>query len=61
MFREDENLFHDRIAANKVVWLRKFAMSLLKQILSEISIVGRRRIASWSEDYLKQVLGLKAS
>jgi predicted transposase YbfD/YdcC len=60
-FREDESRLRDRIAADNLAWLRKFAMSLLTQIQSKLSIVGRRGMAGWNEDYLAQVLGLKAT
>ena len=60
-FREDESRLRDRIAADNLAWLKKFALSLLKQVQSKHSIVGRRRMAGWNEDYLAQVLGLKAT
>jgi len=60
-FREDESRLRDRLAADNLAWLRKFAISLLKQIQSKASIVGRRRMAGWSEDFLAQVLGLQAT
>jgi predicted transposase YbfD/YdcC len=60
-FREDESRLRDRIAADNFAWLRKFAMSLLKQTPSKHSNVGRRRMAVWKEVYLAQVLGLKAT
>jgi predicted transposase YbfD/YdcC len=60
-FREDESRLRDRIAADNLAWLKKFALSLLKQVQSKLSIVGRRRMAGWNEDYLAQVLGLKAT
>jgi predicted transposase YbfD/YdcC len=57
-FRQDESRLQDRIAADNLAWLRTFAMNLLKQLQSKISIVGRRRMPGWNEDYLAQVLGL---
>jgi hypothetical protein len=60
-FREDESRLRDRIAADNLAWLKKFALSLLKQVQSKLSIVGRRRMSGWNEDYLAQVLGLKAT
>lgn len=60
-FREDESRLRDRIAADNLAWLRKFAISLLKQVESKASVVMRRRMAAWSEEFLTQVLGLKAS
>jgi hypothetical protein len=32
----------------------------LKQVESKASVVMRRRMAAWSEEFLTQVLGLKA-
>lgn len=57
-FREDENRVRDRHAANNLAWLKRFAISLLKQIDDKESIAMRRRMAGWNTNYLSQVLGI---
>lgn len=57
-FREDESRLRDRLAANNLAWLKRFALSLLKQIDDKESIAMRRRMAGWNPEYLLQVLGL---
>ena len=44
-FREDESRLRYRHAANNVAWLKRFAISLLKQIDDKESVAMRRRIA----------------
>ena len=60
-----EVLLHDmaveRIAADNVAWLKRFAIGLLKQVKSKESIVMRRRMVGWNDDFLLQVLGIKDS
>jgi predicted transposase YbfD/YdcC len=58
-FREDESRLRDRHAADNVAWLKRFAISLLKQCTDKESIAMRRRMAGWNTDYLSQVLGLQ--
>ena len=60
-FREDESRLRNRHAANNLAWLRRFALSLLKQIDDKESIAMRRRMAGWNPEYLSQVLGLSRS
>lgn len=57
-FREDENRVRDRIVANNLAWLKRFALSLLKQQGDKYSIAMRRRVAGWNLDYLAKVLGI---
>jgi predicted transposase YbfD/YdcC len=57
-FREDESRLRNRLAADNVAWLKRFAISLLKQQKDKESIAMRRRMAGWNTDYLAQVLGL---
>jgi predicted transposase YbfD/YdcC len=57
-FREDDSRLRQRHAAENIAWLRRFAISLLKQQTDKQSIAMRRRIAGWNTDYLSQVLGL---
>ena len=58
-FREDESRLRNRLAADNLAWLRRFALSLLKQMQDKESVAMRRRMAGWNNDYLAQVLGLK--
>jgi predicted transposase YbfD/YdcC len=58
-FREDESRLRDRHAADNISWLKRFAISLLKQCTDKESIAMRRRMAGWNTDYLSQVLGLQ--
>jgi predicted transposase YbfD/YdcC len=44
-FREDQSRLRDRHAADNVAWLKRFAISLLKQQTDKQSIAMRRRIA----------------
>lgn len=57
-FREDECRVRDRHAADNLAWLKRFAITLLKQQTDKNSIAMRRRMAGWNVDYLAQVLGL---
>ncbi len=57
-FREDESRVRDRIAADNLAWLKRFAISLFKQQKDSESIAMRRRMAGWNPDYLAQVLGI---
>lgn len=56
-FREDESRLRNRQAADNVAWLKRFAISLLKQRNDKESIAMRRRMAGWNNEYLSQVLG----
>ena len=56
-FREDDSRLRNRHAADNVAWLKRFAISLLKQQTDKESIAMRRRKAGWSTDYLTKVLG----
>lgn len=60
-FREDESRLRDRLAADNIAWLRRFAVSLLKQQRDKESIAMRRRMAGWNNEYLAQVLGLEGA
>jgi predicted transposase YbfD/YdcC len=57
-FREDENRVRDRTLANNLAWLKRFAISLLKQVDDKESIAMRRRMAGWNPNYLSKVLGI---
>jgi predicted transposase YbfD/YdcC len=60
-FREDESRVRDRIASDNLAWLRRFALSLLKQQTDSESIAMRRRMAGWNNQYLAQVLGISTT
>ena len=55
-FREDESRVRNRILADNLAWLKRFAISLLKQMPDKESIAMRRRMAGWNPNYLAQVL-----
>ena len=57
-FREDENRVRNRTLADDIAWLKRFAISLLKQVDDKESIAMRRRMAGWNSDFLAQVLGI---
>ena len=51
-FREDDSRLRDRNAADNLGWLKRFAISLLKQQTDKESIAMRRRMAGWNTAYL---------
>lgn len=55
-FREDDSRVRERHLTNNMAWLKRFAISLLKQVQDKRSIAMRRRVCGWNEDYLAQVL-----
>jgi len=56
-FREDESRVRDRRLAETLAWLRRFALSLLKQHPdTKKSLVMKRRLAGWSSAFLSEVL-----
>jgi predicted transposase YbfD/YdcC len=55
-FNEDQSRTRKRRIADNLSWLRRFAISLLKQHPSKNSIKGKSQIAGWSNDFLLQVL-----
>jgi predicted transposase YbfD/YdcC len=59
-FREDENRVRNRILADNLAWLKRFAISLLKQLEDTERIAMRRRMAGWNPSYLAKVLGIPA-
>lgn len=60
-FREDENRVRNRTLADNLAWLKRFAISLLKQVDDKESIAMRRRMAGWNTNFLAQVLGIPTS
>lgn len=59
-FSEDANRVRNRTLANNLAWLKRFAISLLKQVDAKESIAMRRRMAGWNPNYLAKVLGIPA-
>ena len=57
-FREDDSRLRNRHAADNLAWLKRFAISLLKQQTDKESIAMRRRMAGWNHQYLAQVIGI---
>lgn len=55
-YREDESRVRNRNFANNLSWLRRLALSLIKQHPGKESNVMKRRMAGWSVDYLMQIL-----
>jgi len=58
-FGEDQSRTRQRRIADNLSWLRRFAISLLKQHPGKESIVGKSRMAGWSNDFLTEVLVAK--
>lgn len=58
-FREDQSRVRNRLAADNLAWLKRFAITLLKQQKDKESIAMRRRMSGWNVNYLAQVIGLK--
>jgi predicted transposase YbfD/YdcC len=55
-FREDETRTRQRHLADNLAWLRRLALTLLKQHPYKQSLVMKRRMAGWNADFLLQVL-----
>jgi predicted transposase YbfD/YdcC len=55
-FDEDQSRVRERSLADNLSWLRRFAISLLKQHPSKHSIKGKSEIAGWDNEFLMQVL-----
>jgi len=51
-FREEESRVRNRTLADNVAWLKRFAISLLKQVEDKESIAMRRRMAGSNPAYL---------
>jgi hypothetical protein len=49
-----------RSEAPNLAWLKRFAISLLKQCTDKESIAMRRRMAGWNPSYLAQVVGISS-
>ena len=55
-FREDAIRVRARRLAENLAWLRRLALTLVKQHPYKQSLVMKRRMAGWSIDFLMQVL-----
>jgi predicted transposase YbfD/YdcC len=55
-FREDQSRTQDLNAGANLAWLRRVAVSLLKQVKAKGSINTRRLMAAWDDEFLLQVL-----
>lgn len=60
-FREDESRVRERRLADNLGWLRRLALTLLKQHPGKQSIAMKRRLSGWSVNFLMQVLMSKAT
>lgn len=60
-FREDESRTRGRRIADNLAWLRRMALSLLKQHPSKDSLAMKRRLCGWSTPFLLEVLTGKAT
>jgi predicted transposase YbfD/YdcC len=55
-FREDESRIRDENLRENFAWLSRVVLSLLKQHPGKESIVMKRRMCGWSDEFLLQVL-----
>lgn len=55
-FREDESQIEDRILGENLSWIRRFTVTLAKAHPSKMSVVGKRRAAAWSFEFLMELL-----
>jgi len=55
-FREDESRIREKNLRENFAWLNRFVLSLLKQHPGKESIVMKRRMCGWNENFLLQVL-----
>jgi len=60
-FGEDQSRTRNRRMANNLAWLRRFAVSLLKRHPGKESIIGKRRMAGWSDAFMMEVLMLQGT
>jgi predicted transposase YbfD/YdcC len=54
-FDEDGSRIQERNAAENFAWLRRIALSLLKQHPSELSVRSKRKVAAMDPDFLEKV------
>ena len=59
LFREDASRVRERTLANNLSWLRRVAISLLKQHPIKDSLKGKRERAGWNVNFLAEVLQIQ--
>lgn len=55
-YREDENRMRDQNLRENFAWLRRFTLSLLKQVAGKESVAMMRRSCGWDDNVLLKVL-----
>lgn len=55
-YREDEQRTRHRQLAENLAWLRRFTLSLIKQHPGKQSLIMKRRMCGWNDDFMMQVL-----
>jgi len=55
-FREDESRIREKNVRENFAWINRFVLSLLKQHPRRDSIVGKRQMCGWNEDFMLEVL-----
>lgn len=55
-FREDDSRTRERTLGNNLSWLRRFAITRLKQHPLQESLRGKMQIAGWNDEFLAEVL-----
>ncbi len=59
-YGEDGLRIRKRTIAENLGWIRRFTLSLLKQHPGKESLAMKRQLCGWNDDFLMQVLGIKA-
>ena len=55
-YREDAQRTRHRQLAENLAWLRRFTLSLIKQHPGNESLVMKRRMCGWNDDFMMQIL-----
>jgi len=55
-FREDESRIREKNVRENFAWINRFVLSLLKQHPRRDSIIGKRQMCGWNEDFMLEVL-----
>jgi predicted transposase YbfD/YdcC len=56
IYREDESRIRDEQMRENMAWLNRLTLSLLKQHPGKDSIIMKRRVCGWDENFLLEVL-----
>ena len=59
-FDEDASRIQERNAAENFAWLRRIALSLLKQHPSKLSLRSKRKAAALNPDFLEEIASASA-